>query len=160
MVDEIWQRLLERAGSRPGLVLTDEPDLHLLVDGRRLDPADRRGDQYSFRLTGRPREVRLVSRSGVPQELGTARDPRELGVAVSRLMLALKSGQTRALEADDERLSHGYHAFEPNNGVRWTDGDAIVPAALFTGMTGPGMLIVSLHGAMRYAATSAIQRVA
>ncbi len=35
VVDAVWQRLLERSGPRPGLPLTDDPDVHLLVDGVR-----------------------------------------------------------------------------------------------------------------------------
>ena len=38
VVDAIWQRLLERSGTRPGFPLTDDPGLHLLVDGPRVDP--------------------------------------------------------------------------------------------------------------------------
>ena len=33
------------------------------------------------------------------------------------------------------------------NGIRWTDGDAAVPAALFAGMSGPGLLMLQF-GAM------------
>ena len=33
VVDAVWRRLLDRAGPRPGLPLTDDPDLHLLVNG-------------------------------------------------------------------------------------------------------------------------------
>src|SRR5262249_23953363 len=37
LVDAVWRRLLDRAGPRPGLPLTNDPDLHLVVDGRRCD---------------------------------------------------------------------------------------------------------------------------
>ena len=33
--------------------------------------------------------------------------------------------------------------FEPDNGFRWTDGDADLPPALFEGMT--GVLTLELH---------------
>ena len=36
-VDALWRSLLQRDGARPGLPTTDEPDLHLMVDGSRLD---------------------------------------------------------------------------------------------------------------------------
>ena len=41
VVDAVWRRLLDRAGPRPGVPLTDDPDLHLLVDGQRVDAASR-----------------------------------------------------------------------------------------------------------------------
>ena len=47
-------------------------------------------------------------------------------------------------------MTDGYHAFEPDNGVRWTDGDAAVPADLFADMSGPGMLLLHLGGTTQY----------
>jgi hypothetical protein len=40
------------------------------------------------------------------------------------------------LEADDPRWSEGVHAFEADNGFRWTDGNALLPAALFESVKG------------------------
>jgi hypothetical protein len=85
----------------------------------------------------------------VPQELGLARDARALGVAVSRIVLAQASRQV-AIEASAASLTDGCHAFERDNGIRWTDGDAAVPAELFASMRGSGMLIVHLAGATQY----------
>ena len=82
VVDGIWRRLLDRAGPHRGVPLTDDPDLHLWVDGKRIDPLERTAERCAFRLPPRPRSVRLRSRSAVPQELGVARDDRCLGVAV------------------------------------------------------------------------------
>jgi T5SS/PEP-CTERM-associated repeat protein len=62
VVDAVWQRLLERSGPRPGLPLTDDADVHLVVDGVRVDGA-RSGDRCVFRLGGVPASVRLVSRA-------------------------------------------------------------------------------------------------
>jgi Hint domain len=50
IVDQVWRRLLDRSGPRPRLPLTDDPDPHLLVDGRRVDPAPGDGTTYSFCL--------------------------------------------------------------------------------------------------------------
>ena len=88
-VDAVWVRLLERSGPRPGQPVTDDPGLHLLVDGRRVEARSRRGGTYVFSLPIEPAEVRVMSRAGVPAELGFAR---------------------------------GFHAFEPDLCVRWTDG--------------------------------------
>ena len=43
IVDAVWRRLLERAGPRPGIPMTEDPDLHLVVDSVRLDAALRQG---------------------------------------------------------------------------------------------------------------------
>jgi hypothetical protein len=149
-VDRLWRRLLDRAGPRPGLPLTPDPDLHLLIDGKRLDAIERREDAYVFRLLARPHSVRICSRSGIPQELGLTRDHRSLGVAVRGLTLAQPRRQ-RTIEADDDRLVEGFHAFEANDAIRWTNGDAAVPAALFDGMSSSSaMLLLRLGGTMQY----------
>jgi hypothetical protein len=133
--------MLDRAGPRKGAPLTDDPDLHLLIDGKRIDAIERNAERYSFRLPTRPRTVRICSRSAVPQELGVARDARSLGVALRRIVLAQPRRQ-QALDADAPALVDGWHTFEPNNGIRWTDGDAALPAALFAAMNGRAMLIL------------------
>jgi hypothetical protein len=150
LVDRIWRRLLDRAGPRPGMPMTNEPRLHLVADGMRLDPMDRGADVCVFHLPMPPRSVRLVSLSAVPQELGVARDARELGVAVQRFVLE-HGGGSQMLLADDCRLTDGYHAFEPDIGIRWTTGDAVIPAALFKGMAGTGLLRLHLAGSTVYA---------
>jgi T5SS/PEP-CTERM-associated repeat protein len=149
LVDEVWRRLLERAGPRRQAPLTDDPDLHLRVDGRRVDAATRMGDAHVFRLGGRADRVQIVSRCGAPQELGLSNDPRCLGAAVRRV--AVRQGtRFRAIEASDPRLADGFHAFERGEGVCWTNGDAAVPAALFEGFDGPIELVLHLGGTTRY----------
>ena len=70
IVDAAWRRRLERAGPPLDVPMTDDPDLHLMVDGQRVDAALRSGALHIFRLAARPTTARIVSRSGVPQELG------------------------------------------------------------------------------------------
>ena len=41
------------------------------------------------------------------------------------------------VEAEDERLAAGFHLFEPDDVIRWTNGDAVFPAELFDGFDGP-----------------------
>ena len=55
-----------------------------------------------------------------------------------------------ALQASDERLGQGFHAYEPDNGWRWTNGDAMLPAALLEGFDGPTQLTLLLGGETRY----------
>jgi hypothetical protein len=146
-VDAVWRRLLERAGPRPGLPLTNEPDLHLLVDGRRVDALDRRDGDYVFRLPAKPRNVLICSRAAVPQELGLARDPRMLGVAIRRIAL-VQAERQHAIDPSHASLTDGYHAYEPENGIRWTNGNAELPTSLFAGMSGAGLLMLHIGNAM------------
>lgn len=149
MVDALWQRLLERAGPRSAPPLTDDADLHLIVDGRRLDVAERAGDVSVFRLTSVPNATRIVSRSAVPSELGLARDARILGIALRRVTVR-RGTRFRTIKANDARLSHGFHRFEPENGLRWTDGDAGLPEEIFAGFTPPLEVVVQLGATTRY----------
>jgi hypothetical protein len=106
-VDAIWHRLLERAGPRPGLPLTDDPDLHLPADGERVDASEQEGPVWVFRLVRRPRSIRIASREAVPAELGLARDARSLGVGVRRG--AVRQGSKFVvLNANDARLVEGF----------------------------------------------------
>jgi hypothetical protein len=73
--------------------------------------------------------------------LGLTRDPRVLGVALRQLVVR-KGRRLRVTEAKDERLADGFHAFEADNGFRWTDGDAAIPTELCDGFTAPLELVV------------------
>jgi hypothetical protein len=149
VVDEVWRRLLDRAGPRPGVPLTDDPDLHLRVDGGRVGATARTATMALFHLARRPGSVRLVSRAAAPQELGLARDPRCLGVAVRRI--ELRQGSTcRMILAGDAQLTAGFHPFEAATLMHWTDGDAALPAALFERLSGPLELVVHLRATARY----------
>jgi hypothetical protein len=149
ILDAIWKRLLDRSGPRPGQPLTDDPDLHLLVDGTRLDFASRHDSVYVFRLFGHPEAVKIVSRAGAPAELGWARDPRVLGVAVRRI--AVREGKRfRVINAADSSLRNGFYPVEAGFDSRWTDGSAEVPSALFDGFRGPIEVMLHIGGLSRY----------
>ena len=149
IVDAIWQRLLDRSGPRAGLPRTDDPDLHLLVDGTRLDGARRNGNVYVFRIPHTPTDVRIVSRAAIPQELGLTRDPRSLGVALRRVAV-WQAYRLRIIEAAHPALTKGLHAFEANDGVRWTNGEATIPSGLFQDLTGPIELELTIPGTTHY----------
>ena len=149
IVDGIWRRLLDRAGPRALPPMTDDPDLHLLVDGTRVDPWQRRDWVYRFRLRGPAESVRIVSRETVPTELGLARDPRSLGVAFKRVSVA-QSWKLTLIEADDARLVDGFHDYEPYNDLRWTNGNAMLPAELFRGFEAGAVVQLHLAGATTY----------
>jgi hypothetical protein len=126
----------------------------LRVDGYRLHPA-RVGDTgYIFRglSGGRFRDVCIISRAAAPDELGLARDPRVLGVAVRNVTM-LAGPRHRTIEARDDRLRDGFHRYEPELDIRWTDGDARLPAELFAGFNAPVDLLLHVNGVTRYLAT-------
>jgi hypothetical protein len=159
VVDAAWRRLLERAGPRPGLVLTDDPDMHVLADGERLDVTRRAGEAYVIHLPTVPSVLRIVSRAAAPAELGLTRDPRVLGVALRRLVVR-QGTRFQVTEANDNRLSDGFHAFEADNGFRWTDGEAAIPTELFAGFTGPIELVLHIGATARYLADNSVRRMA
>jgi hypothetical protein len=79
-------------------------------------------------------------------------EPRPIVLAQAR--------RQRAIEASHESLTDGYHAYEPTNGIRWTDGEATVPPALFAGMSGPGLLILQLGGTTLFPDEERVSRAA
>jgi hypothetical protein len=99
------------------------------------------GEAYVFALHALPEEVRIVSRAAAPDQLGVARDPRVLGIALRQLALRRRK-QFRVIEAADRRLAEGFHAFEPQAGLRWTNGDAELPMAMFHGFAGAMELVL------------------
>ncbi|HEY4174968.1 MAG TPA: Hint domain-containing protein [Rhodopila sp.] len=149
VVDTVWRRILDRAGPRPGLPLTDDPDLRLLVDGTRLDAAERQGPIHVFRLQSRPNTVHLASREAVPAELGLARDPRSLGVALHSIALRQRT-KFVVLKANDSRLADGFHPHEPASDLRWTNGHAALPAKAFASFTGPIEVVVHVAATTQY----------
>lgn len=159
VVDEIWRRLLDRASAGKPPPLTGDADVHLVVDGRRLDAAERVGEAHIFHLRAVPLELRVVSRAAAPAELGLARDPRVLGVAL-RYLVARQGTRFRMIEARDARWTDGFHAFEADNGFRWTDGDAAIPAELYAGFKAPLEVILRVGATTSYRADAAVQRVA
>jgi hypothetical protein len=159
LVDATWCRLLDRAGPRPGAPLTDDPDLHLLADGERLDMIARTGEARVFTLSAVPSVLRIVSRAAAPAELGLARDPRVLGVALQRVTVR-KGRLLTVIEAIDDQFTSGFHAFETDNGFRWTNGDATLPTEMFAGFIGPLELVLHIGGSTRYLADERTEQAA
>jgi hypothetical protein len=155
IVDAVWRRILDRAGPRPGLPLTDDPDIHIAVDGTRLDPVEQAEAFARFIIPATARDIRLVSRAGVPQELGLARDPRPLGVAVTRIAVR-KGARFRTFKAEDPIFADGFHPLDPETNARWTDGRANLPSSILQGFTGPVELVVAWTGGTRYIADAAV----
>ena len=90
-----------------------------------------------------------MSRAAVPQELGLARDPRLLGVGL-RLIVVRSGSRFRIVQAGDERLTDGFHAFEAEADLRWTDGDAGLPVGAFEGMSGRIEVVLTVASTTHY----------
>ncbi|HEX4365383.1 MAG TPA: Hint domain-containing protein [Rhodopila sp.] len=151
VVEALWRRLLDRAGPRAGQVLTGDSDLHLMVDGCRLNATRRVGSAAIFTLPAGARSVRIASRAAAPAELGLARDPRVLGIALR--CIAVRSGSRfRIIGVSDDRLVEGFHGHETDGDRRWTNGDALLPADLFKDFAGGIELVLHVEGATRYRA--------
>lgn len=118
--------LLERA-EELGFAMTRDPALCVVADGR-VVRGRRAGRVARFRLPASARDLRLVSRSGVPAQTSAAgEDHRQLGVAVSEIRI---DGEMICL--GDARLGPGWHRLEHGEGGeawRWTDGEASLALA-------------------------------
>jgi hypothetical protein len=64
------------------------------------------------------------------------------------------------LAAQDTSLSQGFHAFEPDTGLRPTDGDTAAPAHLFADFTGKLEFVLQLATTGHYPDDAQIARVA
>ena len=149
VVDAAWRRLLDRAGPRDLPPLTDDPDLHLIVDGARVDAGEQRGRCLSSACPPAPAAWSIASRSVVPAEFGIARDPRSLGVALRRVAVRQGAGFT-LFNANDERLTTGFHDYEPAERLRWTDGHAELPTEAFARFDKGVELMLHLGGTTQY----------
>ena len=99
--------------------LGDDRPLRLIADGREVPPVEEPVDgEYGFLLPEGCGAVRLVS----PARASPApRDPRRLGVAVTRLEL-----DGVRLSLDGGEIGRGFHPVEGDQKMRWrwTDGSA------------------------------------
>jgi hypothetical protein len=157
IVDAVWRQLRDRTGARPRQMLTDDPDLHLLLDGCRLDAVQRIESAYIFSLPATASCVRVVSRAAAPAELGLARDSRVLGVALRRIVVRA-GNRFRIVNMTDDRLAEGFHGYEADGDLRWTDGDAVLPVDLFKDFVGRSELVLHVGGAMQYRADARSER--
>ncbi|WP_155888207.1 Hint domain-containing protein [Cupriavidus sp. WS] len=118
---EVRQRLLDRALAL-GHLRVEEADMHLVVDGARIDATHSHGQRRWFMVPAGAAEVGLVSRSGVLAHLyADQQDGRTLGVCVSDIRV---DGQPVALDGD--ALAGGFYPLETQGAApwRWTNGQA------------------------------------
>jgi hypothetical protein len=145
IVDAVRLRLLARA-SNLGWTLTSEDNLHAVVDGAVVYP-EREGAIARFAIPADTQEIRLVSRSFVPERVHVgAGDGRRLGVPMRGLSVVDNAGVTRSLPIGSKALSQGFSFVQgaAERPWRWTTGEAVVPSVLWVGTEGGFSLIVGL----------------
>ena len=110
-------------------------DLHLLVDGVRIEPRVR-GFSARFTVPAAAKAVWLVSRSTITEPTAASLDRRSVGVCLIALTIADGFGPPRAIQVDDPCLGFGFHPVEREGDAtwRWTTGHARLPAKLWDGV--------------------------
>lgn len=131
----------------PALHLTTESGLNATSGGSALEITAIDALTFVVTLPEQKADIVLASRSFVPSEMDVrSEDRRHLGLDVARLSVE-KAGMVRALRLDDAALTEGWHASEGAH--RWTDGKAVIPAAL---LGDADALIVRLQALTAYPA--------
>jgi glycosyltransferase involved in cell wall biosynthesis len=127
-----------------GSDLVEDPDVTLIVDRRVVYPAAKDGRTYWFEMPAAPGRIRLRSRHVVPIAQGIGQDARRLGVPVRRIICRHGSSEL-ICRAEAAHLCDGFH--HPGDGLRWTDGNADLPARLFAFFDRPFQLGIELGDA-------------
>jgi hypothetical protein len=132
-VRPIWQSLADRARTLghalPDLDLTTDPELHIVLNGRSVNPLHNNNGLHIFCIPPGTREVRLVSRVSSPVATRPwLEDRRLLGVYTKRIMLR-GADAVQEIPLDHPELTQGWWAIERDDGTmrRWTSGEAVLP---------------------------------
>ncbi len=133
-VAPVWQALAERSVALgfeiPTPTMIANPDLHIMVDGKRLQPTSDRNSRYVFMVPAGAKSVMLHSRFCIPADrmIPSQRDTRRLGVRVDWLAIRSSTAET-ILPADHPDLLEGWNDVERDGAAmwRWTDGAATIP---------------------------------
>ncbi len=123
-LEAAWRQVAGYAGQPPRHRFTTSPDLHLRIDGTRIDGRSRDGETWRFDLPPNPREILIASDTVIPATDGISEELRRLGVAVMEMTL-WRHNTGRPLDLADPALRDGWHADQ--NGHRWTKGLASLP---------------------------------
>ena len=134
MIEALRLRLAARLDTS-GWTLEATPfgDMHLLVDGERVDMR-KAGLAACAMIPVTARNVWLVSQAATPSTVIGSLDHRLLGLPLAALSIDDGLSPRRAIARDDPRLCVGFHVPEP--GLRWTTGRARLPASLWQGCEG------------------------
>jgi hypothetical protein len=119
--------LLARAETL-GHALTDADDMHIIADGKRIEPVRIGEERAAFMLPAECADILLRSQVFVPAHVrADLSDRRSLGLYLERLQI---DGEDVALD-DDGVCAAGWHRYEEHKdrrGRRWTTGTTPLPA--------------------------------
>jgi hypothetical protein len=122
---------------------------YLLVDGARIEPVAAGIGQFQFHFCLPAREIRLISGSARPVDIGSSADNRRLGVELHGMHWM--QGETR-IEApiDSPGFIDGFHHCERRDPrdvpVRWASGNAGLPPSIIPPWRGKIVLDLTLKG--------------
>jgi len=148
VVEGVRAQLLERARSL-GWTLRRDPlaDLHLVVDGFRIDPAATEGCAH-FHVPAGAQEVWLASDAARPIDVGRGADRRTLGVCVLKISVDDGFAPAHEISLEDPMFDEGFHPLEGEgeDTWRWMTGRARLQAALSAGHPEGFFLTLALGG--------------
>jgi hypothetical protein len=151
-IQPLWRALADRAATHgwpqpDATSATDDPGLHLVVDGHRITPIAVIHGKHSFILPPEARQVRLRSRTAIPSDTTPwLADDRRLGVLLRGLTI-----EATPIPLDHPNLGAGWWAPEwhdPATLRRWTNGDTELP--LPQSPDGPYLLEVDIAASLPY----------
>jgi hypothetical protein len=126
-----------------GHVMTEDPDVHVLADGQRIEPIRLGEQRLTFILPATAATLELRCRSFIPTHFDPASDDqRSLGICVDRLQF---DGAEVALDNDDA-FAYGWHRLELNpegRPWRWSCDRAPLPL-------GTRLVVIDIAGPGRY----------
>jgi Hint domain len=138
--------LLARAEAL-GYVMTEDPDVHVMADGKRIEPVRLGETRLTFMLPAAGSTIELRCRSFIPAHLDPVTDDqRSLGICVGRLQF---DGAEIALH-NDEAFAVGWHGIEGNpegHSWRWSCDRTPLPA-------GTRLVVIDIAGPSHYWAKS------
>jgi len=142
VIEHAKAALLARAQAL-GYAFTDDADVHVMADGKRIDPLSLGETRLAFLLPAAGACIELRCRSFVPAHINPENsDQRSLGICVARLQL---DGVAVALE-DESTFGLGWHALEGDlEGPhwRWCQERTQLPA-------GTRLVVIDLYHRGRY----------
>jgi hypothetical protein len=129
VIERAKAALLARAQAL-GYQRTEDPDLHILADGRRIDPVRLNERRVAFMLPAAHASIELRCRRFTPAQMNPSNDDvRSLGICVQRFQL---DGADVALE-DEAAFAQGWYAPEHSSSPhgqpwRWSQDRTPLPA--------------------------------
>lgn len=134
----------------PTVSTTTDEDLHLLIDGQRVNAFDQINISYRFNIPQSAKVIRLRSRASTPAKLGIATDSRVLGFCVTSLSSESSDGTFMiSISLGHRLLKDGFYESEGQL-QRWTNGDALLPSILFSDSADNVILTITGRGLALY----------